>query len=126
MAEPRIVCRPIPVEETPGRKAYCQCGWSEKLPYCDGAHARMQTGCRPLIVDVEQPARKWLCQCHASKTLPWCDGTHKQLAPAVSQAPSPQEANSRPPATSAPGTEPPGGSPRMEPPPGGAPSAGDA
>lgn len=82
MTAPKHGERPLPVEETPGRKAYCQCGWSDKLPYCDGAHSRLGTGCTPHVCDVEQAGKKWICQCHQSKTMPWCDGTHKALPPA--------------------------------------------
>lgn len=79
MAEPKRNLGPIVLEETPGKKAYCQCGWSEKLPYCDGSHARMQTGCSPIVCELGEPGRKAICQCHASGNLPWCDGTHKSL-----------------------------------------------
>jgi CDGSH-type Zn-finger protein len=81
MAEPKHGCRPIGVEETPGKKAYCTCGWSEKLPYCDGAHARMGTGCQPKVLEITpaDAGKKWVCQCHQSKTMPWCDGTHKHV-----------------------------------------------
>jgi CDGSH-type Zn-finger protein len=45
MADPKHCTAPMPIEETPGKKAYCTCGWSAKLPYCDGSHNRMDTGC---------------------------------------------------------------------------------
>lgn len=82
MAEPKRGTRPIVIEETAGKKAYCQCGWSQKLPYCDGSHARMDTGCTPIVCEVSAPGRKALCQCYRSASLPWCDGTHKTPAPA--------------------------------------------
>jgi CDGSH-type Zn-finger protein len=82
MADPKQGLRPIVIEETAGKKAYCQCGWSQNLPYCDGSHARMDTGCTPIVCEVSEPGRKALCQCHRSGKLPWCDGTHKTLSPA--------------------------------------------
>jgi len=69
-------------EETAGPKAYCQCGWSEKLPYCDGSHSRKGTSIRPIVVEVTEVGRKSVCQCHQCKTPPWCDGTHKTIPPA--------------------------------------------
>jgi len=70
---------PIVIEETAGKKAYCLCGHSQNLPYCDGSHAREGTGCAPIVVDVEADGKKAICQCHQSATLPWCDGTHSRL-----------------------------------------------
>lgn len=78
--QPKHGDRPIVVEETPGKKAYCQCGLSEKLPSCDGAHARHGTGLRPIVVDVAEAGKKAVCQCHRSGKLPWCDGTHRTPA----------------------------------------------
>jgi CDGSH-type Zn-finger protein len=72
--------RPIVIDETAGKKAYCQCGLSEKLPYCDGAHSRQQTGLAPIVCEV-QAGKVAVCQCHQSNNKPWCDGTHSKLAP---------------------------------------------
>ncbi len=79
MADPKHGTAPIGIDETPGNKAYCACGWSEKLPYCDGSHKRMDTGCKSIKIEVTEPGKKWVCQCHRSTTPPWCDGTHKKL-----------------------------------------------
>lgn len=79
MAAPKHGTRPIVVDETPGMKAYCQCGLSANLPYCDGTHARENTGIRPIEFEVEAAGKKAVCQCHKSGTLPWCDGTHGRL-----------------------------------------------
>lgn len=79
MAEPKHGTRPIVVNETPGKKAYCQCGHSATLPYCDGAHAREHTGLAPMVVTVETAGSKAVCQCHRSGNRPWCDGTHSRV-----------------------------------------------
>jgi CDGSH-type Zn-finger protein len=79
MAEARHGNKPIVVEETPGKKAYCQCGLSDKLPYCDGTHARENTGISPVVIEVPDAGKKAVCQCHQSGNLPWCDGTHGKL-----------------------------------------------
>lgn len=78
--DPKHGTRPIVCEETPGKKAYCQCGHSANLPYCDGAHSRLQTGIVPMVVDVPDAGKKAICQCHQSGNKPWCDGTHNRIA----------------------------------------------
>lgn len=81
MAEIKCRTRPIVINETAGKKAYCQCGWSEDLPYCDGAHSRNNVDCRPLVCEVPDEGQKAICQCHGSGNLPWCDGSHAKLTP---------------------------------------------
>ena len=78
MADVKHGTAPIVLDETPGRKAYCQCGLSGKLPYCDGTHNREGTGVAPIVIDVEEAGKKAICQCHKSGSLPWCDGTHSK------------------------------------------------
>ena len=79
MGEPKHVNKPIVVDETPGKKAYCQCGLSVNLPYCDGAHSREGTGISPIVCEIDQAGKKALCQCHQSGEPPWCDGAHSKL-----------------------------------------------
>ncbi len=79
MAEPIHGDRPLVVDEQAGKKAYCQCGHTANAPYCDGAHARMQTGLAPIVCEIEQDGKVAICQCHRSATLPFCDGTHKRI-----------------------------------------------
>ncbi|MCH7537403.1 MAG: CDGSH iron-sulfur domain-containing protein [Proteobacteria bacterium] len=79
MTEPKHGKSPIVVDETPGKKAYCQCGLSRNLPYCDGSHSREGTGLHPIVVEVADAGKKAVCQCHHSESLPWCDGTHSRL-----------------------------------------------
>ena len=76
MTEPIHGARPIVVDETPGKKAYCQCGLSNELPYCDGAHSREGTEVKPVVVEVDEAGKKAVCQCHRTGSSPWCDGTH--------------------------------------------------
>ncbi len=80
MTAPKHGNAPIVVQETAGTKAYCQCGLSAKLPYCDGTHGRENTGIRPIVVDVDAAGKKAICQCHQSGSRPWCDGTHSKIA----------------------------------------------
>ena len=79
MADAKHGSAPIVVEETPGKRAYCQCGLSEKLPYCDGAHHRHDTGLSPIVLEIDTAGKKAVCQCHQSGNRPWCDGTHSKL-----------------------------------------------
>jgi CDGSH iron-sulfur domain-containing protein 3 len=79
MTAPKHGTHPLRVEETPGIKAYCACGHSARLPYCDGSHSRLNTGCQPIVLEVTEAGRKSICQCHQTATKPWCDGAHKRL-----------------------------------------------
>lgn len=78
MTAPKHGSCPIVIDETPGRKAYCSCGHSGKLPYCDGSHSRLATALAPNVVEVPEAGRKAVCQCHRSSNQPWCDGTHSK------------------------------------------------
>lgn len=71
--------KPYVVEEQPGNKAICSCGRSENLPYCDGAHARENTGKSPAVVKVEDAKTVAWCGCGASDNFPYCDGSHSRL-----------------------------------------------
>lgn len=80
MAEPHIAQRsPYVKEETPGRKAWCACGRSQNQPYCDGSHARLNTGITPVIVELSEAKRVAWCGCKHSGNKPYCDGTHARL-----------------------------------------------
>ncbi len=80
MAEPKRGTAPMVIDETPGKKAYCQCGLSANMPYCDGAHARENTGITPLVCEVTEAGKKAVCQCFRTGNAPWCDGTHAKPA----------------------------------------------
>ena len=69
---------PYVIDETAGRKAWCACGESEKQPYCDGSHARKNTGKKPMIVELAEPKKVAWCGCRRSAAAPYCDGTHKK------------------------------------------------
>ncbi len=78
--EPKHGIAPIVVDEVPGKKAYCQCGLSANLPYCDGAHSHHRTGIAPIVCEIAAPGKKAVCQCHRTATPPWCDGAHSKPA----------------------------------------------
>ena len=59
---------------------FCACGLSKNGPYCDGSHAKENTGKKPLIVTFEEDKTISACGCQASNNRPFCDGSHKKLA----------------------------------------------
>jgi len=63
----------------PGSYAWCACGESEKQPYCDGSHARKNTGMRPIRVTIDVAKKVAWCGCKESANKPFCDGTHSTL-----------------------------------------------
>ena len=78
MSEPKCAKKgPYVQHETPGKKAWCSCGLSQKQPFCDGAHKG--TGMAPKIVDItEEKSYAW-CGCKQTKNPPFCDGSHSQI-----------------------------------------------
>lgn len=78
MADPIHRDKPIVIDETAGKKAYCGCGLSATLPYCDGAHKRENTGISPIVVEIEEDRKVAICQCHRSSNGAYCDGTHSK------------------------------------------------
>ena len=74
MAEPKHGTSPMVIDETPGKKAYCQCGLSENLPYCDGSHSREESrfqlpeeGC--VVNDEDLLTSAWVC--HLTSPTGW-------------------------------------------------------
>jgi CDGSH-type Zn-finger protein len=78
------------VKVIPGKiYAWCTCGLSEKQPFCDGAHKRIEPiineqgesvmPYRSLKVEFDKEEEVWFCQCKHTKTPPFCDGTHNSL-----------------------------------------------
>ncbi len=78
MSEPkRAATRPAVLELEPGTYFWCECGRSEKQPFCDGSHAG--TEFTPLKVELDEKKRVALCQCKHTANPPYCDGAHAQL-----------------------------------------------
>lgn len=99
MAEPKIVdTRPTVLELEPGTYFWCKCGYSQKQPFCDGAHKG--TEFTPTKFTVETKQKVAVCNCKYTSNPPFCDGTHKKLLTekaSLTTAASPSE-----PVTSAP------------------------
>jgi len=88
---PHIAAKePVMVKVVPGKiYAWCTCGLSEKQPFCDGTHKKIEPlvnelgesvmPYRSLKVEYEKEEELWFCQCKQTKNPPYCDGSHKQL-----------------------------------------------
>jgi CDGSH-type Zn-finger protein len=73
---------PICVNVEPGKiYAWCTCGLSEKQPFCDGQHKKIEGApFKSLKVEFTEEKEVWLCTCKQTKNPPYCDGSHKQIA----------------------------------------------
>lgn len=84
MSEPKIAQRfPYVKDEQPGERAWCACGNSQNQPYCDGSHARLNTGISPVSVKIDVSKKVAWCGCKHSGNKPYCDGTHRTLPAAA-------------------------------------------
>ena len=78
MSEPKVAQKgPYLIEEKPGKKAWCACGYSAKQPFCDGAHSGTDFG--PEIIRFDEAKTVAWCGCKKTKNPPYCDGTHTKL-----------------------------------------------
>lgn len=60
--------------------AWCTCGLSEKQPFCDGRHKKVEgTPYKSLRFESTENKEAWLCQCKKTKNPPYCDGSHNSL-----------------------------------------------
>jgi CDGSH-type Zn-finger protein len=81
MTEPKMTQKfPYVKDEKPGKYSWCACGHSKNQPYCDGSHAKLNTGISPIVVELTEAKKVAWCGCRQSKTKPYCDGTHKHLS----------------------------------------------
>jgi len=79
---PRVaVPHPQMIKTEPGKiYSWCSCGLSEKQPFCDGSHKKIEgMPYRSIKVKFEKEEEVWFCQCKQTKTPPYCDGTHNTL-----------------------------------------------
>lgn len=57
-----------------GEYLYCQCGFSENQPFCNGYHHGSKI--KPLKFEVKSERKVSLCNCKLTKTPPYCDNSH--------------------------------------------------
>ncbi len=68
---------PYVLEVEPGTYAWCSCGKSDRLPFCDGRHSG--TAFVPVIEEITEKKTVAWCGCRESKRGAFCDGSHSQL-----------------------------------------------
>jgi len=74
--------KPEPAEihlEKGEKYLWCQCGFSQNQPFCDGSHHG--TKYKPLLFEAKRSGKVRLCNCKATKAKPFCDDTHLTLSP---------------------------------------------
>lgn len=69
---------PIRMELEEKSYAFCTCGRSQAMPFCDGAHKGSDA--RPLIHVCGRAGAAVVCGCRKSGNFPFCDGSHSKEA----------------------------------------------
>lgn len=68
---------PAMLELEPGTHAWCQCGKTKTVPWCDGSHEG--TDIEPLTFEVDEKATAAVCNCGLTNDPPYCDGSHAEI-----------------------------------------------
>ena len=79
MSEPTIASQtPFAVDVVADQDYWwCQCGLSNKQPFCDGSH--QSTDFSPVKWTATETKTMYFCGCKRSNQQPLCDGSHNQL-----------------------------------------------
>ena len=86
---PRVhACNPAAVNVEPGKVySWCTCGLTEKSPFCDSNHKKIEgTPFKSIKVLFDEPGEIWFCQCKQTKTPPFCDGSHKEVSQVLTRS----------------------------------------
>ncbi len=77
----RTHCEPAGIIVEPGKVySWCSCGLTEKTPFCDSNHKRIEgTPFRSVKVLFDKAEEILFCQCKQTHTPPFCDDTHHTL-----------------------------------------------
>ena len=75
------ICEPIAVTVEPGKVySWCSCGLTEKSPFCDSNHKKIEgTPYKSVKVMFAKAEEILFCQCRQSKTPPFCDDNCKKF-----------------------------------------------
>ncbi len=75
------ICEPAGILVEPGKVySWCSCGLSEKEPFCDNSHKKIEgIPFRSVKVMFDKAEEVWFCQCKQTRIPPFCDGTHNSL-----------------------------------------------
>ena len=69
---------PYIIEVVEGKSYYwCQCGLSNKQPFCDSSHK--ETNFKPILYKATENKKVYFCVCKKTSKQPFCDGSHKKL-----------------------------------------------
>lgn len=68
---------PLEMELEAGTYAWCACGKTKTVPFCDGSHEG--TGIEPVEFTIDQPTTAAICNCGLTSNPPYCDGSHVDL-----------------------------------------------
>ncbi|PKQ29936.1 MAG: cytochrome C551 [Actinobacteria bacterium HGW-Actinobacteria-10] len=68
---------PAMLELEPDEYAWCQCGRTKTVPWCDGSHEG--TGIEPQTFVVQEKSTVAICNCGLTDTPPFCDGSHAEI-----------------------------------------------
>jgi CDGSH iron-sulfur domain-containing protein 3 len=74
-------CEPIGIIVEPGKVySWCSCGLTEKSPFCDSNHKKIEgTPYRSIKVQFDKEEEVLFCQCKQTKTPPFCDRSHEKV-----------------------------------------------
>ena len=75
--EKTTVNEPVVLPLKPGNYLYCECGYSQNQPFCDGSHHGTKFQPTKFVIKKEREYK--LCQCKLCSKGPFCDNSHLKV-----------------------------------------------